>query len=169
MRRVVVVTFPGTTLLDVVGPTEVFHSANELGAGGARPYDIVVASAAGGPVRASSGLVLDTEAIATVEGPVDTLMAVGGTGVRAAAADPALLAHVTRLAEPARRVTSVCTGTFLLAAAGLLEGRRVTTHWGRAAALARDYPGLDIDPDRLFIRDGAVWTSAGVTAGIDLA
>lgn len=173
-RRIVVVTFPETTLLDVVGPTEVFHSANELAAAGvaaatSEPYSIVVASSAGGLVRASSGLVVDTTAIGTVEGPVDTLMTVGGTGVRAAAADAPLVAGVARLAASARRVTSVCTGTFLLAAAGLLEGRRVTTHWGRAAALARQYPTLDIDPDRIFVRDGSVWTSAGVTAGIDLA
>src|SRR4051794_26897170 len=161
------VTFPETTLLDVVGPTEVFHSANELGA--AEPYSLVVASAAGGPVRASSGLVIDTVAIEAVEGPVDTLMTAGGTGVRAAAADAELVAGVARLAAQARGVTGVCTGTFLLGAAGLLEGRRVTTHGGRAAALARQFPGLDIDPDRIFVRDGTVWTSAGVSAGIDLA
>jgi transcriptional regulator GlxA family with amidase domain len=167
MRPVVMVTFPHTTLLDVVGPTEVFHTANELRTD--EPYELVVASAAGGPVRASSGLVLDTVPIASVPGPVDTLMATGGAGVRAAARDAALVAGVARLAADARRVTSVCTGTFLLGAAGLLEGRRVTTHWGRAGALARQFPALDIDPDRIFIRDGSVWTSAGVTAGIDLA
>ena len=167
MRRVVLVTFPDTTLLDVVGPSEVFHSANQLGA--AESYELVVASAGGGPVRASSGLVIDTVAISAVDGPVDTVMTTGGVGVRAAADDPALVAGVARLAGRAQRVTSVCTGTFLLAAAGLLEGRRVTTHWGRAGSLARQFPTLDIDPDRIFIRDGSVWTSAGVTAGIDLA
>jgi transcriptional regulator GlxA family with amidase domain len=167
VRRIVMVTFPDTTLLDVVGPSEVFHTANAQGA--SKIYDVAVVSAAGGPVRASSGLVLDTVAIGSVEGPIDTLMATGGVGVRAAAQDAALVAGVGRLARDARRVTSVCTGTFLLAAAGLLEGRRVTTHWGRAAALARQFPALDIDPERIFIRDGSVWTSAGVTAGIDLA
>ena len=167
MRQVVVVTFPETTLLDVVGPTEVFHTANAQGA--TEPYSLVVASSDGGAVRASSGLVLDTVAIGAVQGPIDTLLAAGGVGVRAAAFDPVLVAGVTRLAQWARRVTSVCTGAFLLAEAGLLEGRRVTTHWGRAAALARRFPSLDIDPDRIFIRDGNVWTSAGVTAGIDLA
>jgi transcriptional regulator GlxA family with amidase domain len=167
MRRVVVVTFPHTTLLDVVGPTEVFHTANELGA--IERYDLIVASAGGGAVRASSGLSVETVPIASVSGPVDTLMAAGGTGVRAAARDAGLVDGVARLAGDARRVTSVCTGTFLLGAARLLEGRRVTTHWGRAGALARQFPALDIDPDRIFIRDGSVWTSAGVTAGIDLA
>jgi transcriptional regulator GlxA family with amidase domain len=167
MRRIVLVTFPDTTLLDVVGQSEVFHTANAQGA--SELYNVTVVSAAGGPVRASSGLVLDTVAIGSVEGPIDTLMATGGVGVRAAAQDAALVAGVGRLARDARRVTSVCTGTFLLAAAGLLEGRRVTTHWGRAAALARQFPALDIDPERIFIRDGSVWTSAGVTAGIDLA
>jgi transcriptional regulator GlxA family with amidase domain len=167
MRRVVMVTYPDTTLLDVAGPSEVFHTANELGA--AEPYELVVASSGGGSVRASSGLVLETRPIDTVRGPADTLMAVGGTGVRAAAADERLVAGVRRLALRCRRVTSVCTGTFLLAEAGLLAGRRVTTHWGRAAALGQRFPGLDIDPDRIYIRDGDVWTSAGVTAGIDLA
>jgi transcriptional regulator GlxA family with amidase domain len=164
---VVLVTFPATTMLDVAGPSEVFHTANELGA--SEPYELVVASSAGGPVRSSSGLVIGTEPIEGVLGPVDTLMTAGGTGVRAAASDERLVAGVRRLAEHSRRVTSVCTGTFLLAEAGLLQGRRVTTHWGRAAALARRFPSLDIDPDRIFIRDGDVWTSAGVTAGIDLA
>jgi transcriptional regulator GlxA family with amidase domain len=167
MRTVAMVTFPHATLLDVVGPTEVFHTANQLGAD--EPYELVVASGAGGPVRASSGLVVDTVAVAEVAGPVDTLMATGGVGVQAAARDEELVTGVARLAGGARRVTSVCTGTFLLGAAGLLEGRRVTTHWGRAGALARQFPALDIDPDRIFIHDGSVWTSAGVTAGIDLA
>jgi transcriptional regulator GlxA family with amidase domain len=167
VRRIVVVTFPGTTLLDVVGPTEVFHTANQLSA--STHYGLVVASGAGGAVRASSGLGIETCAVDDVRGPVDTLMAAGGVGVRAAARDAHLVAAVQRLAAESRRVTSVCTGTFLLAEAGLLDGRTVTTHWGRAAALARRFPALDIDPDRIFVRDGAVWTSAGVTAGIDLA
>src|SRR5262245_39256111 len=153
MRRVVVVTFPDTTLLDVVGPMEVFHTANEQGA--PEPYELIVVSAAGGPVRASSGLEVATTAIAEVVGPIDTLMAAGGVGVRAAADDPDLVGHVARLAGQARRVTSVCTGTFLLAAAGLLNGRRVTTHWGRASALARRFPTLEIDPDPIYIRDGS--------------
>jgi transcriptional regulator GlxA family with amidase domain len=96
-------------------------------------------------------------------------MATGGTGVQAATRDDHLVGAVRRLAGQSRRITSVCTGTFLLAQAGLLEGRRVTTHWGRAGALARRFPGLDIDPAPIFVRDGDIWTSAGVTAGIDLA
>ncbi len=163
----VLVTFPGLTLLDVAGPSEVFQTANELGA--PERYELVVAGSAGGPVRATSGLTIETEPIDGVRGAVDTLMAVGGTGVRAAARDERLVAGVRRLAGRSRRVASVCTGTFLLAEAGLLQGRRVTTHWGRAAALARRFPALDIDADPIFIRDGGVWTSAGVTAGIDLA
>src|SRR3954454_13995052 len=107
MRSVVVVTFPHTTLLDVVGPTEVFHTANQLGA--REPYDLVVASGTGGPVRASSGLVVETVPVAEVAGPVDTLMATGGVGVRAAARDDALVAGMARLAGRRRRVTSVCT------------------------------------------------------------
>jgi transcriptional regulator GlxA family with amidase domain len=167
MRRIVLVTFPGATLLDVVGPAEVFHTADELAEG--EPYELVVASSRGGPIRATSGLVLDTTPIEAVEGTVDTLMTTGGVGVRAAIRDEHLVAAVRRLARASRRVTSVCTGTFLLAEAGLLDGRKVTTHWGRAGELAARYPGLDIDADRIFVRDGNVWTSAGVTAGIDLA
>jgi transcriptional regulator GlxA family with amidase domain len=167
MRRVVLVTFPGATLLDVVGPSEVFHTANQLAE---RPqYELSVVSSTGGAIRSASGLVVDTAPVDSVDGPVDTLMATGGTGVQAATRDEHLVAAVRRMAGVSRRVTSVCTGTFLLAQAGLLEGRKVTTHWGRVGALARRFPGLDIDADRIFVRDGDIWTSAGVTAGIDLA
>jgi transcriptional regulator GlxA family with amidase domain len=167
MRTVVLVTFPGATLLDVVGPAEVFHTANELAR--SPEYELVVASSQGGPVRSMSGLVIGTAPVGAVEGPVDTLMTTGGVGVREALRDAHLVSAVRRLAATSRRVTSVCTGTFLLAEAGLLAGRKVTTHWGRAAELAERYPSLDIDADRIFVRDGDVWTSAGVTAGIDLA
>jgi transcriptional regulator GlxA family with amidase domain len=167
MASVVLVTFPGTTLLDVAGPAEVFHTANQLLDRAA--YELVVASGGGGAVRSASGLVLDTTPIDAVAAPVDTLMATGGMGVQAATDDAHLIGAIKRLAAGSRRVTSVCTGTFLLAQAGLLEGRTVTTHWGRAGGLARRFPTLEIDADRIFVRDGDVWTSAGVTAGIDLA
>ena len=109
------------------------------------------------------------EAIAAVEGPVDTLMVVGGDGTYGAVADAHLVAHVARLARDARRVTSVCSGAFVLARAGLLDGRRATTHWRACELLARSFPKVQVDPDPIFVRDGNVFTSAGVTAGMDLA
>lgn len=161
-RRVVVIAFPGVQSLDVSGPVEVFAAA-----GG---YTITLATPGGEPVRTSSGLVLHADAAAeSVRGPVDTLVVAGGQGTRSAVADAALIAAVRRLAGRARRVTSVCTGAFLLAEAGLLDGRRATTHWSACDALARRYPAVDVDPDPIFTRDGNVWTSAGVTAGMDLA
>jgi transcriptional regulator GlxA family with amidase domain len=167
MRRVVMVTFPELTLLDLAGPAEVLHTANQVA--GAGCYEVVVASAAGGLMRASSGLSVETRRVASVRADVDTLMVVGGLGVHGATRDPATVAGVARLAARSRRVTSVCTGAFLLAAAGLLTGRRATTHWGRCRAFARRFPDVLLEPDRIFVRDGDVWTSAGVSAGMDLA
>jgi transcriptional regulator GlxA family with amidase domain len=109
------------------------------------------------------------EAIAAVTGPVDTLLVAGGEGTPGAATDAELVAHVARLAATARRVTSVCSGAFVLAQAGLLDGRRATTHWSACDLLADLFPTIDVDPDPIFVRDGNVWTSAGVTAGMDLA
>jgi transcriptional regulator GlxA family with amidase domain len=109
------------------------------------------------------------EAIADVEGPIDTLVVVGGDGTYDAVADEHLVQHVRRLACDARRVASVCSGAFVLAQAGLLDGRRATTHWRVCDLLARSFPAVRVDPDPIYVRDGNVWTSAGVTAGMDLA
>jgi transcriptional regulator GlxA family with amidase domain len=167
-RRVVVIAFPGVQSLDVTGPVEVFASANDRER--RREYAITLASADGRPVRTSSGLSLVPDAaVSDVRGPVDTLVVAGGDGTAAALADRVLIAAVGRLARRARRVTSVCSGAFLLAEAGLLDGRRATTHWSACAVLARRYPAIEVDPDPIFTRDGNVWTSAGVTAGMDLA
>jgi transcriptional regulator GlxA family with amidase domain len=168
VRRIVLVTFPDATLLDLVGPAEVFTGANRAHRGAER-YELVVASATGGSVTASSGIAVDTLPLATVGGPVDTLMVVGGFGVDAAVGDAALREGIRRLAPLSRRLTSVCSGALLLADLGLLDGRRVTTHWARGEALARRYPDVRVDADRIYVRDGNVWTSAGVTAGMDLA
>jgi transcriptional regulator GlxA family with amidase domain len=167
MRRVVIVTYPGATLLDVVGPSEVFWVATRTGA---EPgYELVVASLDGGPAPASSGLVLDTVPLAAIRGRIDTLMVVGGLPARRPDNEPRLPAAIARMATRCRRVTSVCTGAFLLAEAGLLDGRRATSHWAWCGALARRYPGVQVEADRIFVRDGDVWTSAGITAGMDLA
>lgn len=167
-RRVVLAAFDGIELLDLVGPAEVFAGAS-LARGDRPAYELVVATLDGGPMRASSGLRLAADAaLPEVDGRLDTLLVAGGFGYREAMADRRLVEHVARLAGQARRVASVCTGTFVLARAGLLEGRRATTHWAAAAELAREFPGARVEPDRIFVRDGPVWTSAGCTAGLDL-
>lgn len=157
-----VVAYDGFQSLDVSGPVEVLSAA-----GG---YTIEVVAPVAGAVRSSSGLTLAVDrAVSSVRGPVDTLLVAGGDGVREAVGDRRLVADVGRLAARARRVTSVCSGAFLLAEAGLLDGRRATTHWSACELLARHYPRVTVDPDPIFVRDGNVLTSAGVTAGMDLA
>ncbi len=164
---VAVVTFPSAQILDVTGPLEVFSSATRLVPGA--EYRTRVVSTSGGPVLASSGLSFGTTALAEVGTPVDTLVVAGGRDTDEACGDEELLGHVRRLAGGARRVTSVCSGAFVLAAAGLLDGRRATTHWAECELLATAHPAVSVDGDAIYVRDGDVWTSAGVTAGIDLA
>ena len=151
-------------LLNAAGPIAVFDAARECAAA---PYWLRVMANAAGAVTSSSGAQLMAEPL--FEDPVDTLIVTGGRGTRQASTSPKTLAFVRTAADRARRIASVCTGAFILAAAGLLDGRRATTHWTHAAELARLYPQIHVEPDRIFIRDGAIWTSAGVTAGIDLA
>lgn len=167
-RRVEILVFADVQLLDVAGPLQVFATANDLAGPGAAPYALHVVASAGEPVRSSAGLGLATEALPPADRPLDTLLVAGGRGVTAAEAGD-LPAWIAARVPRARRVASVCTGAFLLGAAGLLDGRRVATHWTRCAELARRYPRARVEPDPIFIRDGALWTSAGVTAGIDLA
>ena len=164
-------TFPAVQLLDVSGPLQVFASANEIVAasGGVPPYTLQVVAKGDQGVTASAGLGLAANPLPPMGTAVDTLMVAGGPGVDAAAADPALVDWVRNRAMQARRVASVCTGAFLLAATGVLDGRRVATHWSFCAELARRFPAVHVESDPIFVRDGPVWTSAGVTAGIDLA
>jgi transcriptional regulator GlxA family with amidase domain len=170
-RVVEILAYPAVQLLDIAGPLQVFASANEIAArhGDAPLYAPRVVSAAAPVVTASAGLGLAAERLPPARAALDTLLVAGGPGVHAAAADPALLDWVRARARRARRVASVCTGAFLLAAAGLLDGRRAATHWMHCAELARRFPGIRVEPDPIFVRDGAIWTSAGVTAAIDLA
>ena len=165
--RIVIATFDSAQILDVTGPLEVFSTASRFLE--SATYRTEVVTTRGGPVLASCGLEFASSPIADVTGPVDTLMVAGGTGMETATADGELLHHVRRLAVDARRVTSVCSGAFVLAAAGLLEGRRATTHWDACGLLEDRYEGVTVDADAIYVRDGNVWTSAGVTAGIDLA
>src|SRR5262249_50709071 len=145
-----------------------FATAAELAPPGAG-YTISLVSPTGGIVATSSGIGIATVPWSTVRGPIDTLMVAGGPGTRAALNDRALIARLRAWSQRARRTTSVCTGAFLLAEAGLLDGKRCATHWSRCGQLAARYPRVTVEPDPIFVRDGAVWTSAGVTAGIDLA
>jgi len=172
-HRVLLVAFPGAQVLDVTGPLETFATASRLlrrpGAA-ADAYSVEIAAREAGPFATSSGLRLVADRpFSAVRGPVDTLLVAGGLGTPEALEDAALLRFLRRQAPRAGRVASICTGAFLLAGAGLLEGRRATTHWAFTAELAARHPGVRVEPDRLYVRDGAVWSSAGVTAGMDLA
>lgn len=164
-RDILILAYPGLQPIDLAGPYQAFTSADEEAGGG--QYRLRVAAEAAGPVPMQGGLPILATAIP--RRAVDTLLIPGGPGVHAARTSPKLLAAVRRHAATARRVTSVCTGAFLLAEAGLLEGRAATTHWRSCEMLAREFPGVRLEPDRIWVRDGATWTSAGVTAGIDLA
>jgi transcriptional regulator GlxA family with amidase domain len=165
-RRIVVVAFPDVQALDLFGPSEVFSMARRYSK--ARYSIELVASEPS--IVTSSGIRLETtRTLADCTGPIDTLIVAGGDAVRDAVNDGALVAWLRAAATRSRRVTSVCSGAFLLARAGLLDGRRATTHWGACARLARAYPLVSVESDPIFVRDGNVYTSAGVTAGIDLA
>jgi transcriptional regulator GlxA family with amidase domain len=170
-RSIVIVAFPGLQPLDAVGPHEVFHGATRAlaGSGKSGGYRLTLASLRGGPVATESGLKLGTAPLPEPTERIDTLVLPGGNGSRAASEDPELVAWVRTAGAHSRRVATVCSGTFLAAEAGLLDGKRVTTHWARADEVRRAYPGLEVDPDPIYIRDGKVWSSAGVTAGIDLS
>jgi transcriptional regulator GlxA family with amidase domain len=171
LRVIDVLTYPAVQLLDVTGPVQVFASANDLvaGAGGARPYRLRVVAQAGDGVTASAGVALAVGPLTPPGEALDTLLVAGGEGAEAAAENPILVDWVRERALHARRVASVCTGAFLLAAAGMLDGRRAATHWMYCSKLAQRFPAVHVEPDPIFVRDGRVWTSAGVTAGIDLA
>ena len=172
-RPVVVVVFPGVQSLDVTGPVEVLSMANRFldrwGSPAAARYDVRLVAPTTGPVSTSSGLTLMVgDRLSSVRGRLDTLLVAGGEGVARFLDDERSVATVARLAGRSRRVTSVCTGAFVLAAAGLLDGRRATTHWSACDRLAAAHPAIDVDPEAIFVTDGPVVTSAGVTAGIDL-
>ncbi|MER5637949.1 helix-turn-helix domain-containing protein [Kitasatospora sp. NPDC002227] len=172
-HRVVIVAFQGIELLDATGPAEVFSVASRVGGGEHPGYLVQVATPDGGPVTTSSGLRLMADlAFDQVAGPVDTLLVSGAVEHVGGAVQPVIDQQVVgwlRGAAPlARRTGSICAGAHLLAAAGLLDGRPATTHWLTAGRLAADHPGVRVDPDPIFIRDGRVWTCAGVTSGMDM-
>ena len=171
-RTVAILVYGGVQSLDVTGPFEVFAGANALlGARERAPgYELSLLSRDGAPVSSSSGLrITPDHDLAHAPAPLDTLILPGGWGHGDAERDEQLIAWIAEASATARRTVSVCTGAFLLARAGLLAGRRATTHWASAARLAESYPDVEVDPDPIFVREGSLWTSAGVTAGIDLA
>lgn len=160
-HSVVVCSYDGVELLDVSGPINVFTAAARLG--GTR-YRVTLVSETGGAVRTAGGIELLSRRAGTLRGPIDTLLVPGGL-VPAAQVVP----RVQRLARRARRVAGVCTGALLLADAGLLAGRRAVTHWAACQELQRRAPSCEVEPDSIYVHDGDLWTSAGVTAGMDLA
>lgn len=172
MKAVAVVGFSGVQALDVVGPFETFTCASRFvddETWQLEGYEVMLASVDGQPVPASTGLGLMACPLPDPE-QVDTVVIPGGAGVRQAAADPALMAWFREAAEHARRIVSVCTGAFLVAEAGLLNGCQATTHWAFADELAQRYPEVRVDPNPMFVRSSRqVWTAAGVSAGIDVA
>lgn len=171
-RHIVFLAYEGVSLLDLAGPLEAFRVAATFAgeADDPRLYQCTVASAGGGPVMTADGVALVTECVGALDDrPIDTIVAPGAFRVEDAVGDRALIDWVATQADSCRRICSVCIGSFLLAAAGVLDGRRATTHWLHCDDLAARFPSITVEPDSIFVRDGAVWTSAGVTTGIDLA
>ena len=161
-----VVAFDGVQALDVTGPWEVFHTGGLIAEA---PANLRLLTPGGRSVRSESGLRLESDGDLQSVRAVDTLIVAGGVGTLEAIQDELLIGAIRRLAATARRTAGVCTGAFLLAEAGLLDGRRATTHWFSCERLAERYPAVKVEADPIFIRDGDVFTSAGVTAGMDLA
>jgi transcriptional regulator GlxA family with amidase domain len=170
-RTVLFVGYDGVGLLDLTGPFTVFWSASWFLAQRGEPvYERRVATVSGGPVNTADGITLVAEPLSNFDdAPIDTLVVPGALDLSGATKDRALIEWLATHAGRARRICSVCTGTFVLAEAGLLNGKRVVTHWQAAESLAAQYPSLKVEPDAFFVRDDPVWSSAGVSAGIDLA
>ncbi|MGZ4792900.1 MAG: GlxA family transcriptional regulator [Ilumatobacteraceae bacterium] len=171
-RSVIIVAFDGMQPLDAIGPHEVFAGATAVLASKNRRtagYDLALVSQHGKPITAESGLQLVTTMLPAHRAKIDTLLIPGGDGSRIARYNGQLVEWIRSAARRSSRIATVCTGAFIAAEAGLLDGLTVTTHWARARQLADEYPRVTVDADPIYRRDGIVWTSAGVTAGIDLA
>lgn len=167
------VTYQDAHILDVVGPLEVLTGTRYFLPDGPEPYVVTVVASEAGPVRTTSGLSLTanrafSDAANDVD-EIDTLIVSGGHGTAAAVEDPELLDYIRSAAQRSRRVVSICTGAMILAEAGLLDGRRASTHWWWCPILEKRYPKVRVERDAIYVRDGNVWTSAGVTSGMDLA
>lgn len=167
------VAYPGAHNLDVVGPLEILATTGYFSGDEAQLYDIAIVGVKAGPIAASSGLTimaaLSFADVLADDRAIDTLMIAGGHGSSSAMKDPALVAFLRAVAPRTRRIASICTGALLLAEAGLLDGKRASTHWFWCPKMETDYPSVQVDRDAIYVRDGNVWTSAGVTSGMDLA
>jgi transcriptional regulator GlxA family with amidase domain len=163
MRKVVIIGPPPVQVLDVTGPLEVFSNAPD--------YEIRLANPGlERTLQTNRGVVLaDAIPIADVHGPIDTLIVAGGPGAESGSYDSSFIAWISKVAGHSRRVASICTGAFLLAEAGLLNGKQAVTHWRFCDRLAREYPNVIVRPEPIYLRDGSIYTSAGITAGIDLS
>jgi transcriptional regulator GlxA family with amidase domain len=163
MRKVVIVGPPPVQVLDVAGPLEVFSNAPD--------YEIQLANPGfERALQTNRGVVLaDATPIADVQGPIDTLVIAGGPGAESGSYDPSFIAWIEKAGRQSRRVASICTGAFLLAEAGLLNGKQAVTHWNFCDRLAKEYPNIIVRPKPIYLRDGSIYTSAGITAGIDLS
>ncbi len=169
-KRIVMLAFEGAQLLDVTGPLQILSAVNDERPRETPGYLLTLLAESEGAFASSSGVRLVADgAYADLPAEIDTLLVAGGEGVQAAMRNPQLRTTIAEGAARARRVASVCTGAFLLADAGLLKGKRATTHWRSVELLARTYPDIAVEPDAIFVRDENIWSSAGVTAGMDLA
>jgi transcriptional regulator GlxA family with amidase domain len=170
-HHVVIVGYPGVELLDIAGPASVFTAATRLANHLARApgYRVVVAGTPARSIPTANAVRLDSDAALDAVASIDTLVVPGSLAAALAPPDPELVAGVRAAAARAQRVAAVCTGAFVLAAAGLLDGKRATTHWAACSQLRAKHPRCRVEPDAIYVRDGAMWTSAGVTTGIDLA
>ena len=172
-RKVLMVAYPGVHNLDVIGPLEILATTKYFVDAGQEPYDIKIVAAEAGAVEASAGLTITAHHgfadVADDDSHFDTLIVAGGHGTSSAMKDADVLKFISQVAPRADRVASICTGAMILAEAGLLNGKRASTHWFWCGLLEKDYPQVNVDRDAIFVRDGNVWTSAGVTSGMDLA
>lgn len=168
-RRVAIVAFPGVTLLDISGPAQVFAELQAIDLPGAG-YSLSYLSTSGGLVPTDVGMMIDTAPVSSIRpNQVDTLVIPGGPGIWALRQDAVLTDWISEVLPKARRVASVCLGAFALAWTGALDGKRAATHWRYCPRLADSFPKIRVEPNAIFVKDGRVWTSAGVSAGIDLA
>ncbi|MBY2907674.1 helix-turn-helix domain-containing protein [Rhizobium leguminosarum] len=167
-RKVVLVVFDRSKMLDVTGPLQVFNDARLED--GNPAYDVILASEAGGPIATDTGVMLDSERIDDVmTGMIDTLLITGGAPAQSTAATASLRSCLAKYLDHPRRIGSICVGAFILAELGVLDGREATTHWEECRNLERDYPSVIVRPDSIFVLSDGIWTSAGVSAGIDMA
>ncbi|NWH07375.1 MAG: GlxA family transcriptional regulator [Alphaproteobacteria bacterium] len=173
-RRIVMLAFDGAQILDITGPLQILSGVNDALSDGSRAYDFAILNRSARPIVTSSGMrLLSDQSFLGLPSQfwrgVDTLMVTGGEGTAQAMGDADLIGAIRDGARAARRVVSICSGAFLLAQAGLLDGKRATTHWVSAERLAQMFPAVSVDADAIYVRDGRIWTSAGITAGMDLA